>query len=78
MMETEESQKLFAATTEDLVVKIPKDPDKITFEAAEFTVGPHSVCMTGEWGLDFEKINTLEFVMGDKKEKKYIFKKVQV
>jgi len=85
MMETEESQKLLAAKTgdpnlistdPDLIVPIPKEPDRITFEAGEIMIGSDKLCMLGEWGLDFEKIKTLEFIMGDKREKKYVFKKV--
>ena len=85
-METEESQKLLAARTEgdpnltmtdkDYIVQMPVDPDKITFEADEFMVGSDKLCMFGDWGIDFEKINTLEFIMGEKRDKKFVFKKV--
>ncbi len=78
MLKTEESQKLLAATNDDMVIKMPKEPRKITFEASQIMIGSDQLCMFGDWGIDFEKVNTLEFIMGDKKEKKYIFKKVQV
>ena len=77
MLETE-GNELFAATDDSLTVKIPEHSDRITFESNEIMIGSDKLCMLGEWGLDFEKINTLEFIMGEKRDKKYIFKKVQV
>jgi len=62
--------------TDTLTVTMPKEPDTITFDAAEFKVGPDFLCMTGDWGIDFEKIKTLEFIMGDKRDKIYTFRKV--
>lgn len=59
-----------------LTITMPKNPDTITFDAAEVMVGTDFLCMTGEWGIDFDKITTLEFVMGEKRDKKYTFKKV--
>ncbi len=65
------------STDETMVVTLPEqEANRITFEAEEFMVGSDKLCMLGDWGLDFEKIKTLEFIMGDKKEKKYVFKKV--
>ncbi|MHA2052632.1 MAG: hypothetical protein ACW99F_03440 [Candidatus Hodarchaeales archaeon] len=64
------------STDDTLTITMPKEPDRITFEAEEFMVGSDKLCMFGEWGIDFEKINTLEFIMGEKRDKKFLFKKV--
>ena len=58
-----------------MTVSVPKEPNRITFDASEIFIGSDSLCMTGEWELDFEKIKTLEFKIGDKI---HVFKKVQV
>lgn len=63
---------------ETLTIQMPKEPNTITFDATAFKIGSDSLCMTGEWGIDFEKIKTLEFIMGEKRDKIYTFKKVQV
>jgi hypothetical protein len=62
--------------SEVMTVTMPKNPDRITFEAEEIMIGTDKLCMFGEWGIDFEQIQTLEFIMGEKKEKKFVFKKV--
>lgn len=62
--------------TDTLTVTMPKEPNRITFDAVEFKVGSDFLCMTGDWGLDFEKIKTLEFIMGEKRDKIYTFRKV--
>jgi hypothetical protein len=59
-----------------MTVTMPPHPDRITFEAAEIMIGSEQLCLVGEWGIDFEKVTTLEFIMGEKKEKKFVFKKV--
>ena len=64
------------AANDTMTVTMPKNPDKITFEADEIMIGTDRLCMFGDWGIDFEKIQTLEFIMGEKRDKRYTFKKV--
>lgn len=71
-------QEITMSDEETMSIKMPEHPDRITFESNEIMIGSDKLCMLGEWGMDFEKINTLEFIMGEKRDKKYIFKKVQV
>ncbi len=78
MLKTKESEAMNLALTKDttMSIKMPENPDRITFESSEIMIGSDKLCMLGDWGLDFEKINTLEFIMGEKRDKKYLFKKV--
>jgi len=73
---TEGDPPITSLSDEELIVKMPKEPSRMIFETDEIMIGSDKLCMLGEWEVDLEKINTLEFIMGDKKEKRYVYKKV--